>query len=56
MPEGELLAFERVWELSKMWYRDRLSAGFTGRSFAEAHAIFAQLGLKPPFWHFDTEK
>jgi hypothetical protein len=53
MPAGELLTFERVWELSKLWYQDRLRPEFKGRSIPEAHQIFEKLGLKPDFWRFD---
>jgi ribosomal protein L10 len=52
LPAGELLTVEQVWELSKLWYRDRLSPEFTGRTTAEAHQIFEKLGLKTDFWRF----
>lgn len=54
MPDGELLPFEQVWELSKLWYQDRLSPEFKGRSIAEAHKIFEKLGLNTDFWRFDA--
>ena len=50
MPAGELLPVEQVWELSKLWYRDRLSPEFKGRTIAEARQIFDRLGLRSPFW------
>ena len=53
MPAGELLSFEQVWELSKLWYQDRLLPKFKGRSIAEAHEIFEKLGLNTDFWRFD---
>jgi hypothetical protein len=53
MPAGELLTVEQVWELSKLWYQDRLSPEFKGRSIAEAHEIFEKLGLNTDFWRFD---
>ncbi len=53
MPTGELLTVEQVWELSKLWYHDRLSPEFAGRSIAEAHQIFEALGLNTDFWRFD---
>jgi hypothetical protein len=53
MPAGGLLTFEQVWELSKLWYQDRLSPEFRGRSIAEAHEIFERLGLITDFWRFD---
>jgi hypothetical protein len=56
MPAGECATVEQVWELSKQWYRDRLSPGFTGRTHAEAHQIFEQVGLHGPFWRFDEAR
>jgi hypothetical protein len=56
MPRGELLVIEQVWELSKLWYRDRLSPEFAGRSIADAHGIFEQLGLKSEFWRYDVSE
>jgi hypothetical protein len=53
MPIGETLPYEQVWELSKLWYHDRLSPGFAGRSFAEAHRIFETVGLSSSFWRFE---
>ena len=50
LPRGEVLALERVWELSRRWYGDRLSPEFHGRSAAEAEAVFRELGLTSPFW------
>ena len=54
MPAGELLLVEQVWELSKLWYRDRLSPEFAGRSHDQAHQIFHSLGLTTSFWRFDA--
>jgi hypothetical protein len=54
MTVGKLLTFEQVWELSKLWYRDRLSPEFKGRTIEEAHQIFEQLGLRTQFWRFDV--
>ena len=53
MPTGEVLPYEQVWELSKLWYKDRLKPDFAGRSFAEAHSIFEAVGLKSSFWRFE---
>jgi hypothetical protein len=54
MPAGEVLPVEQVWELSKLWYNDRLAPDFAGRTTEEAHQIFEQLGLRSPFWRFDA--
>jgi hypothetical protein len=40
----------QIWDLSKLWYHNRLSPDYHGRSAAEIAAIFAQLGLTSPFW------
>jgi hypothetical protein len=53
MPEGELLSFEQVWDLSKLWYEDRLLPEFKGRSIAQVLQIFNQLGLTSQFWNLD---
>jgi hypothetical protein len=54
MPRGELLPYEQVWKLAQLWYADRLSPAFKGRSLAEARQIFVQLGLVSPFWQVDA--
>ena len=54
MPLGDLLTFEQVWELSKLWYQDRLLPEFKGRSIPEVHQIFEKLGLTTDFWRFDA--
>ena len=56
MTSGEVLPVEQVWELAKVWYHDRLSPTFAGRSTDEAHAIFARLGLRTSFWRFDAQE
>jgi Alkylmercury lyase len=48
---GEVLRLEQVWALSKVWYHNRLSPEFRGRTAAEAEGIFTDLGLSSPFWH-----
>jgi len=54
MPAGELLTIGQVWELSKLWYQDRLSPDFKGRTIAEAHQIFEKIGLNTAFWRFEN--
>ena len=53
MPAAETLAVEQVWELSKLWYRDRLSPEYAGRSAAQAVQIFEKMGLTSGFWRFE---
>jgi hypothetical protein len=45
-----------VWALSKLWYRDRLSLDFRGRTPVEAHLIFEELALTSSFWRFDDRE
>ncbi|MFN2198390.1 MAG: hypothetical protein ACK2UW_19880 [Anaerolineales bacterium] len=54
MPAGELLPYEQVWELSKLWYGNRMMPDYSGRSAAEVQAIFNRLGLHSEFWSVHT--
>jgi len=51
---GETLSLEQTWELSRLWYGDRLNPDFRGRTPEEAQAIFRRLGLRSPFWYLDA--
>ncbi|MBM3123638.1 MAG: hypothetical protein FJZ87_01040 [Chloroflexi bacterium] len=48
---GEILSVAQVWQLSKLWYHNRLSEEFHGRSNDQAAAIFRQAGLTSSFWY-----
>ena len=50
---GEYLTLQQTWELSKLWYNNRMSPDYRGRSAGEAEAIFMQLGLTSTFWQFN---
>lgn len=50
MPRGEILNLEQVWQLSKLWYSNRLLLEYAGRSAQEVKAIFDRVGLSDPFW------
>lgn len=50
LTRGESLSLERIWELSKLWYGERLDPKYRGRSAAEAEAIFRRVGLTSSFW------
>ncbi len=47
---GEVLALPRLWELSQLWYHNRLSPEYHGRTAAQVQEIFRQLGLTSSFW------
>jgi hypothetical protein len=51
-PRGEWLTLKQVWKLSKLWYSNRMSPDYRGRSHAEAEAIFEQIGATSDFWKF----
>jgi hypothetical protein len=44
------LAPRQVWELAKLWYHNRLSPDYHGRSADQAADIFRQVGLTSEFW------
>ena len=52
MPTGDIVPIDIVWELSKLWYHNRLDPDFSGRSVAQVHQIFEKAGLPGPFWRF----
>jgi len=47
---GALLSIPKLWELSKLWYRDRMSPDYHGRSLEEVQEIFKEVGLTSEFW------
>ena len=51
LERGEALSVAQVWELSKLWYHDRLSVDFHGRSLEQVAEIFKQAGLTSSFWY-----
>jgi len=51
LERGEVLTIQQVWNLSKLWYRDRLTLDYHGRSIEQAQEIFKQAGLMSAFWH-----
>jgi len=55
LPRSEILSLDQIWALAKAWYGDRLQPDFTGRTIAEAHRIFSQLGLTSPFWYLPSD-
>ena len=47
---GAILPLSQVWELSKLWYSDRMASDFRGRTLESALDIFRTLGLTGDFW------
>ena len=50
LERGEILTLRQVWELSKLWYGNRLSLDYHGRSMEQVAEIFKQVGLVSKFW------
>jgi len=44
------MSLSQLWELSQIWYHNRLSPDYRGRTAADVEAIFKSLGLTSPFW------
>ena len=51
LERGEVLNIQQVWELSKLWYQNRLSLDYHGRSVQQAEEIFKHAGLTSAFWY-----
>jgi hypothetical protein len=50
LERGEVLSLQKVWDLSKLWYHNRLSPDYHGRSIEQVAEIFRQVGLTSTFW------
>ena len=48
------MGLEPLWELAKVWYENRLSPGYRGRTTSDVQHIFEQFNLTSPFWQADT--
>jgi Alkylmercury lyase len=51
--EGQVVSVGKIWELSQVWYGNRLERDFHGRSLEEAEGIFRGVGLTSGFWYRD---
>ena len=50
LEHGESLSLGQVWKLSKLWYGNRMSMEYHGRSSEQVAEIFKQAGLISEFW------
>jgi hypothetical protein len=50
LERGEILPLHQVWKLSKLWYGERLSLDYHGRSAEQVAEIFKRVGLVAKFW------
>ncbi len=51
LEHGEILTIGQVWELSKLWYSNRMSVDFHGRNMEQVAEVFRQTGLMSKFWY-----
>lgn len=51
LERGEMLSIQQVWELSKLWYGNRMSLEYHGRSMEQVAEVFRQAGLMAKFWY-----
>jgi hypothetical protein len=51
LARGEVLTLQQVWGLSKLWYHNRMSLEYHGRSIEQVAEIFRQAGLVSDFWY-----
>ena len=51
LERGEILSLQQVWELSKLWYGNRMSLDYHGRSMEQVAEVFKQAGLGSKFWY-----
>lgn len=49
-PRGEAIPLHQVWELSKVWYGNRMSPDFRGRTAGQVAEVFRKAGLTSDFW------
>ncbi|MGH9173429.1 MAG: hypothetical protein ACRD1H_03675 [Vicinamibacterales bacterium] len=49
-PRGETLPLRQVWELSQVWYGNRMDPAYRGRTIKQVVEIFNWVGLKSEFW------
>ena len=50
------VAIGRLWQLATVWYDNRLSREYRGRTAADAQAIFRRFGLTSAFWQSDGDQ
>jgi hypothetical protein len=51
LERGEVLTIGQVWELSRLWYGNRMSVEYHGRSIEQVSEIFKDIGLMSKFWY-----
>lgn len=47
---GATLTISQLWQLSQLWYHNRMDVEYHGRSLEQVQAIFKKVGLVSEFW------
>lgn len=47
---GAVLSVPKLWELSQLWYHNRMSPDYRGRTMDQVQEIFKAAGLTSDFW------
>jgi hypothetical protein len=50
-PRGAVLTIPQTWKLSRLWYSNRLSPDFHGRSAQQAEELFREARLTSKYWY-----
>jgi hypothetical protein len=51
LERGEILTIGQVWRLSRLWYANRMSVEYHGRSIEQVAEVFKLAGFKSKFWN-----
>lgn len=49
-PRGETVPLQQIWQLSRLWYGNRMDPTFRGRTSEQVAEVFRQAGLASEFW------
>jgi hypothetical protein len=47
---GAVLSVPQLWKLSQLWYHNRMSPDYHGRTLEQIQQIFREAGLTSEFW------
>lgn len=50
MQRGAVLSISQLWDLSRLWYHNRLSPEYHGRTAGQVREIFNKAGLTSDYW------
>jgi hypothetical protein len=47
---GAVFSVPQLWKLSQLWYHNRMSPDYHGRTLEQIQQIFREVGLTSEFW------